>query len=136
MGFGEGGQELLGHGVTQGVHRAYVGLCGGRPRGHIGGLNRGILGGWEVGGLPWQGVARPGHRRAGWPGAQGRGLLGWGPESWSFGVGRSAFYQFFLTLLWSGRRSLAIPAAQEPGFPTSLKVGAAFDSLVKGVRRL
>ena len=31
------------------------------------------------GDIPWQGVARPGHRRAGWQSAQGRDLLGWGP---------------------------------------------------------
>lgn len=54
------------------------------------------------GGLSWQGVARPGHWRAGWLRAQRRGLLGWGPEPWSYGVGRFALYEFFLALLWSG----------------------------------
>ena len=33
------------------------------------------------GDIPWQGVARPGHRQAGWQRAQGRDLLGWGPAS-------------------------------------------------------
>lgn len=80
VGFGEGGRELLGHAVRPGVHGANGERSGGRPRGFIRGLKEGVPGGWVAGDLLRQGVAPPERRRAGWLGAQGRGLLGWSPS--------------------------------------------------------
>lgn len=121
MGFGEGGRELLGHGVRSGVHGACGGGRGGRPLELIGGLTEGLPEAWELGGFLWQGVARPGYCRAGWRLAQGRGLLGWSPARWSRRVVRSAVLQFILALLrWSGR-SLAIGLLRSLGFPPPSK---------------
>ena len=98
--FGEGGRQLLAHGVRHEAHRAY-----GRPRGRrlrrfISGLIEGVPGAGWWGILPWQGVARPGQWRAGWQSAQGRDLLGWGPRArLSRGAGPPVLPQFFLAPL-------------------------------------
>lgn len=78
------------------------------------GSTKGSVGGWEVGDLLWQGVARPERCRAGWPDAQGRSLLGWSPEL-VLRVGRPAVLWFFLALLWWGGRALAVPAPPQSG---------------------